>query len=144
MPPPGTTPPLSEDEKTTIARWIDLGCPLDEGAYGWFLDDLKPTLTVSLPRPGANVGPIAEFRIGVADANSGIAAGSLSVRADFPVAGRAAGAELADLAQSAGDGILRIVLPTPLAAGATGTLDVEVRDVQGNVTRVAQKFAVVP
>jgi hypothetical protein len=30
MPPPGSSvPPLSEDEKMTIARWIDLGCPID-------------------------------------------------------------------------------------------------------------------
>src|SRR5262249_32303120 len=51
-PPPGTAPPLSEDEKMTIVRWIDLGCPIDEGPRGWFLDDLKPTLTMSSPRPG--------------------------------------------------------------------------------------------
>jgi hypothetical protein len=30
MPPPGSNaPPLTEDEKMTIARWIDLGCPID-------------------------------------------------------------------------------------------------------------------
>ena len=51
MPPPGSSvPPLSEDEKMPIARWIDLGCPIDTAqtdgspGYGWFLDDLRPTL----------------------------------------------------------------------------------------------------
>src|SRR5262249_39593557 len=50
MPPPGSgVPALTEDEKMTIARWIDLGCPINTGelsspaagARGWFLDDLK-------------------------------------------------------------------------------------------------------
>ena len=52
MPPPGSgVPPLSEDEKMLFARWIDLGCPIDwdQSAYGWFLDDLRPALDVSLP-----------------------------------------------------------------------------------------------
>ena len=36
-----------------FARWIDLGAPIDyaHSSYGWFLDDLRPTLTLSLP-PG--------------------------------------------------------------------------------------------
>ncbi|MDJ0973868.1 MAG: hypothetical protein QNJ98_05370, partial [Planctomycetota bacterium] len=38
--PPLTHPQLTDAEKLTIVRWIDLGCPLDEGPYGWFLDDL--------------------------------------------------------------------------------------------------------
>jgi len=63
MPPPGSkVPPLTQDEKMTIARWVDLGCPIDLGwgnanaRFGWFLDDLRPVLTVSLPRPGPNRG----------------------------------------------------------------------------------------
>jgi hypothetical protein len=32
MPPPGSgVPPLSEDEKLLVARWIDLGCPVNYG-----------------------------------------------------------------------------------------------------------------
>jgi hypothetical protein len=142
MPPVGTLQALSEDEKITIGRWIDLGCPLDQGPYGWFLDDLKPTLTVSQPRAGDNVGPVVAIVVGAADANSGIAPGSLSVKADIAVAGRPAGAELADLAQSAGDGIWSIPLSPALGAGATGTIRAEIRDVQGNVTRVAQRFTI--
>jgi hypothetical protein len=142
MPPPGTLPALTEDEKITIARWIDMGCPLDEGPYGWFLDDLKPTLTVSQPRAGENLAPVSAIVVGAADANSGIAAGSLSVKADFALAGRPAGSELADLAQSAGDGIWRIPITPAFGAGAAGTIRAEVRDVQGNVTRVAQRFTV--
>ncbi len=35
MPPPGSgVPPLSDDEKMTFARWIDLGCPINFGDGG--------------------------------------------------------------------------------------------------------------
>ena len=145
MPPPGSgVPPLSEDEKMTFARWIDLGAPIDwdESAYGWFLDDLRPALDVSLPRPGVNPGPLALLRLGVADAHSGVDWPTLSITADFAVNGRAAGAELADLAQDAGDGIRTLALSPPIASRAGGTLRVAVADNQGNITRVARRFAV--
>jgi len=145
MPPPGSgVPPLSEDEKMTVARWIDLGAPIDwdESAYGWFLDDLRPALDVSLPRPGVNIGPLAMLRLGAADAHSGVDWTTLSISADFAVNGRAAGVELADLAQDAGDGIRTLTLSPPIASRASSTLRVAVADVQGNVTRVARRFAV--
>jgi hypothetical protein len=148
MPPPGTAPALSEDEKMTIARWVDLGCPIDSArddgndGHGWFLDDGKPTLEVSLPRAGRNPAPLSSIVVGVADANSGIAPGSLSVRADRPINGRAAGVDLADLASAGAEGILSIALSPPLGAGSAGTLFVEVRDVEGNVTRVARRYRV--
>jgi hypothetical protein len=140
MPPPGTAPPLTDEEKRTIARWIDLGCPLDQGPFGWFLDDQRPALTVSLPRPGANPGPVTALRFGMADANSGIDATSLSVTADFAVAGRAPGAELADLAADEGDGVWSLALSPPPPAGATSEVQVSVRDRQGNRTRVVRRF----
>jgi len=142
MPPPGTTPSLTEDEKMTIARWIDLGCPLDQGPYGWFLDDLKPTLTVSAPRPGANAAAVTAILLGAADANSGLATGSLSVRIDLSVNGRPPNTELSDLLESVGDGIWRIPLVPALGSGARGTVQASVRDMQGNITRVAQRFRI--
>jgi hypothetical protein len=140
--PPISHPQLTASEKLTIVRWIDLGCPLDQGAYGWFLDDLKPTLTVSLPRPGVNTAPVTSIRVGVADANSGIAAGTLSIRASFAVGGTAAGGELAPSATDAGGGIFEVPLGAARPAGTTGTITAEVRDNQGNVTRVRQSFSV--
>ena len=149
MPPPGSgVTPLSEDEKRTIARWVDLGCPIDFDAptqsptRGWRCDDQRPCLTVSSPRPGANAAPLSKIVVGAADADSGIAAGSLSVTCDFPVAGRAAGAEIADLFAVSGDGIWSYVLPAPLGSGASGHVSASVRDVQGNVTRVSVRFRV--
>jgi len=145
MPPPGSgVPPLSEDEKMLVARWIDLGAPIDWAGsdYGWFLDDLRPTLAVSAPRAGWSPGPLAAIVVGTADANSGVAPGSLSVVADVPLAGRPAGAELADLATSIGDGIQAIDLGEPLTDIADALLLVEVADRQGNVTRVARRFSI--
>jgi len=146
MPPPSSgVPMLTEDEKITFARWIDLGCPIDTAhhngnpGYGWFLDDLRPTVEVSRPRPGFNSNPVTMLRFGLADANSGVDLDTLSVTADFPVAGRAAGAELADLAQSVGDGIWEMAVTAPVTADAH--LLVEVADDQGNITRVDRAFA---
>ncbi len=145
MPPPGSgVPGLSEDEKRTIARWIDLGCPIDpdQGAYGWFLDDLRPALAVTLPRPGWNSGELGSLLIGAADADSGLADGSLSITADVPMAGRAAGVELADLATSVGDGIWSVALSPPVADVTSAHLHVAIADKQGNVTRVDRRFSV--
>jgi hypothetical protein len=148
MPPPGSgVPPLSEDEKMLFARWIDLGAPInwaDNGAnaYGWFLDDLRPSLNVSLPRPGVNDGPLTAIRLGAADANSGINWASLSITADFAVNGRAAGAQLADLVAATGDGIRTLTLSSPIASRGTSNLLVTIKDVQGNITRVARRFSV--
>lgn len=143
MPPPPALP-LSADERLMFVRWIDLGAPIDTGnpAFGWLLDDLRPTLEVSAPRAGPSRDVLRAIRIGIADANSGIAAGSLSITADVPVAGRAAGAELADLALAVGDGIVEIALDPPLHSLPQAQLDVSVRDVQGNITRVARRFRI--
>jgi hypothetical protein len=149
MPPPGSSiPPLNEDEKMTIARWIDLGCPINfgqesgHGDFGWFLDEVRPTLEVSAPRPGVLGAPLTEVRFGVADAYTGVDLSSLSVRVDFSVAGRAPGQELKDLAQPNGDGIYAIALASPLAAARDAHVFIEVADNQGNVTRVNREFSV--
>lgn len=148
MPPPGSgAPPLTDDEKMTIARWIDLGAPINGGSnggspWGWFLDEVRPTLELSLPRAGASDQPLARIRVGVADANSGIEEGSLSLVADFPVAGRAAGQELADLLLPLGDGVHELTLLEPVAALDEGHLLVQVADRQGNWTRVDRRFRI--
>lgn len=147
MPPPGSpVAPLTADEKLMFVRWIDLGCPIDTGdpRYGWFMDDLKPTVALSLPRPHANAPPLNAIRFGLADANSGIDLSTLHVSADFAVNGRAAGAELADLAQTAGEDIWTIALSPPLTEGFNRHVHVSVQDMQGNVTRVARAFFVGP
>jgi len=144
MPPVGSgVPALTTDEKMLVARWIDLGAPIDyaQTSYGWFLDDLKPTLTVTTPRPGAN-NSVNEILIGMTDADSGINLSSLSVTADIPIEGHPPSDELAGLAVPIDRGIYRIAFSTPLASVTNAHLLVSVLDNQGNIARVNRKFSV--
>src|SRR6185369_15943145 len=106
------------------------------------LDDLRPSLAVTLPRPGWNSGELGSLLIGAADADSGLDASSLSITADVAMAGRAAGVELADLATPAGDGIWTVALAPVLTDVQNAHLHVAVADHQGNVTRVDRRFSV--
>ncbi len=147
MPPPNSdAPPLSMDEKITFARWIDLGCPIDtaheteSAGLGWFLDENRPTLTISEPVPGNNPNGVQQIRIGIADANSGVVPTSLSMTADFTVAGRQAGAELADLLTQVDDGIYEMTLNHSLPQNTQANVYVSVADAAGNITRQTRTF----
>ena len=115
MPPPGSdVPALSDSEKLTFARWVDLGCPINEGegtenaAFGWFIDDLRPVLTVSSPRPNLNTTSLSVIRLGLADIYSGLDLSTLSLTSTLAINGRAAGTQLADLLQAVDDSIYAI------------------------------------
>ena len=145
--PAGGMTSLSMAEKMAVARWIDLGAPIDQSVIrgnpglGWFLDDLKPTLTISMPRPNVNLDPIEVLRFGMADGNSGIDLNSFSVQANFVVNGRPAMTELSDLVVNASDGIYEINLDNPLPVNQTERhLLAEVADYQGNIKRVDLRF----
>jgi hypothetical protein len=153
MPPPeavkaGKVAPLSEEDKLTLVRWIDLGCPIDldydpkkpaKTSFGWMLDDQRPTLALSLPRAGAN--PALEvIRIGMHDYGSGLDDASLSVVADFAVDGVPAGQNLAPKFKSVASGVYEWKLTAPLSI-RKGRLNVNVKDRQGNVTRVDRTFS---
>jgi hypothetical protein len=68
MPPPGTASALTEDEKRTIARWVDLGCPLDTGALDGHTDARlvrrrpAPVPHGLSPRAGAIAAPVGDPR----------------------------------------------------------------------------------
>ena len=155
MPPPeavaaGKVQPLSEEDRLTILRWIDLGCPIDldydpdkpdERGWGWMLDDTRPTLTVTSPRAGANA-PLDRILIGMHDFYSGLAPDSFRVVADFDLAGIKAGQDLAGKFRETSPGTWELPLPEPLQALPQGTLTVAIRDRQGNETRIVRKFSV--
>ena len=61
--------------------------------------------------------------------------------ATLSIAGRPAGAQLADLFSNGGHGIYTLALGTPLTNTAA-RLHVQVADNQGNITRVARTFRV--
>ena len=145
MPPPGSgVPPLTDDEKMTIARWIDLGAPITRQGdvyKGFFADEVKPTLTVSSPRAGLNAGAVDVIRIGVFDAYSGIDRNSLSVVADFAVNGQPSGSELGGLFVESAQGVFTLALSTPRASVPSGRITVSVRDNAGNVSRIERSFS---
>ena len=137
---------LSMKEKMTFARWIDLGAPLDISLttgtnLGWFIDDIKPTLTISQPRQNINNQDITEIKFGLADANSGINFSTLSVKADFIVNGISANTELSSLVVPIDTGIYHIPLNQALAVDSSEKhLFIEVKDNQGNIKRVDLRF----
>jgi hypothetical protein len=150
MPPPGSgVPPLSEEEKMTFARWVDLGCPINTGTgtgtnYGWHLDDLRPTLAVSSPQQNRNNPPLTELRIGVADAYSGISNNTLSVKTDFPVNGLPPNSELAGQGSFTTPAIFVIPLNPPITTLVISHLTATVLDNQSNRTTVKVRFWVAP
>jgi hypothetical protein len=146
MPPPGSgVPPLSEDEKMMFARWVDLGCPINTGTgddanYGWFLDELRPTVAVSSPRQNLNSTPLTEIRVGVADAYTGVNTSTLSIKADFAINGAPAGTELVGQGSFIAPGIFSIPLQTPISNLNTSHVTAAVADFQGNTNKVEVRF----
>ena len=75
--------PLSDEDKLTLARWIDIGCPIDrqydakQRGLGWLLDQGRPTLTLAYPPPGASRGPLTRILLGMHDYASGLDLASL-------------------------------------------------------------------
>ncbi|AWB68315.1 hypothetical protein C2869_18720 [Saccharobesus litoralis] len=140
--------PLTMDEKMTFARWIDLGCAINTASYndrlgmGWYADDVKPTLTMASPRAGEN-GRVSKIQLGMADAYTGININTFSVTADIEIDGQPAGTELSGLF-SENDGVYTYNLTQAMPSGLQGTITAEVKDNQGNVSRVARKFTAGP
>lgn len=158
MPPPaavksGKVQPLSDEDRRTIVRWIDLGCPIDvdpnyrpaEGAlarsHGWMGDDQRPTLAVTHPAPGKNA-EVDRILIGMADAYTGLDVGSFEVKADFAVDEMSPGENLAGRFQSLGDGRWELKLLKPVGELPRSVLTVSIKDRQGNVSRVVRTFSV--
>ncbi len=134
-------PPLSDEDRLTLARWIDLGCPIDFSArYGWMCDDQRPTLNVTTPRAGANES-LTRILVGMQDHYSGLELGSFQVVADFPVDDAPAGANLAPRFKPKSPGVWELVLEKPIRTLPQGRLAVSVRDAQGNVTRIDRTFS---
>lgn len=140
--------PLTDEEKRTIVRWIDLGCPIDldydpkdpsKTGYGWMLDDQRPTLTLTTPAPGLNAS-VERIVIGMHDYGSGLNAESFTVMADFPIDGIAAGRDLSASFKPMSQGVWEWKLAKPLSGG--GTLIVQVADKQGNRIRIERTFTV--
>lgn len=157
MPPPkavesGKVQALSDEDRRTILRWIDLGCPIDrdydpnhpdERGYGWMCDDNRPILTLTQPVSGANTsGPLERILIGMHDYYTGLDPDSFQVLADFEIDGRSTGSNLADRFQETSQGVWELKLVTPIEKLERGTLTVLVKDKQGNTNKIVRTFSV--
>ena len=155
MPPPdavqaGKVKPLSDEDRRTLVRWIDLGCPIDldfdadqpaERGFGWMLDDNRPVLTMTHPRAGANER-FDRILIGMHDYYTGIDRESLTVTANFDIGDAKAGTNLAERMRNKSTGVLELKLPKSVTNLADGQLTVSVKDREGNVRRIERTFSV--
>ena len=152
MPPPeavkaGKVQPLSDEDRRTLVRWIDLGCPIDlqsagdpEGRSGWFVDDQRPTLTLTLIQAGEDQAP-ARILIGMHDYGSGLDQASFQVKTNVEIAGIAANENLAARFKSAGAGVWELPLGPSLATLKTARISDEIKDRQGNTSRLERTMA---
>ena len=146
MPPPaavkaGKVAPLSDEDKRTIARWIDLGCPIDLENSGYFVDENRPTLTVTFPKAGVN-RQLDRILIGMHDAYTGLVEGSFKVTADFRLDGTQPGENLAKRFKNTSPGVWEMKLARPLRKLDQGRLHVSVQDGQGNISKITRSFSV--
>jgi hypothetical protein len=156
MPPPdavkeGKVKPLSDEDKRTLVRWIDLGCPIDldydhkdpaKRGRGWMLDDNRPTLAMSSPQPGVNRQPLTKIVIGMHDYYTGLDSDSFTVTADFAIDGIAAGENLASRFKHKPEGVWELPLDKHIAELPRGQIVVSVKDREGNTTRIERSFSV--
>jgi hypothetical protein len=142
--------PLTDEDRRTIVRWIDLGCPIDldydpahpdKRGYGWMCDDQRPTLTLTYPRAGVNES-LTRLFIGMHDYYSGLDMDSFHVVADFPINGIAAGENLAKKFRPLSPGVWELKLTRPLTDLPRGKLSIAVKDRQGNEAHIERTFSV--
>jgi len=134
---------LTWDEKLTLARWVDLGAPINQGTpWGWFEDDLRPTLWVAPTVLQASLAPVAAVNIGAYDLQSGLKPNSLHVTLNVSAGGHPAGYNFAAGLNPANGGELRVPLPGPIDLAALGaTLNVTISDNVGQVTAIVRHFS---
>jgi hypothetical protein len=144
--------PLTDEDRRTLVRWVDLGCPIDldydaghpeRRGYGWMCDDNRPVLTLTEPAAGANQA-LGRVLVGMYDYGSGLDPDSFHVVADFPLDGVPAGQDLGTRFRPKSEGVWELKLATPLTSLEKGKLTVSVKDRQGNVSRVERTFSVGP
>ena len=142
--------PLTDEDRFTIVRWIDLGCPIDfdydpaspeSRGEGWMVDDNRPILTVTEPRAGNNAR-LERLLIGAHDYYTGLVLEGFEVKADFPIDGIPAGENLASKLAQKSQGVWELKFKSPIAKLEQGTLEVSIRDRQGNLSRIGRRFAV--
>jgi hypothetical protein len=155
MPPPaavkaGRVEPLSDQDRRTIVRWIDLGCPLDfdydpakpdRRGFGWAGDDKRPTLTINEPKRGLNQ-QLSRILIGIDDYYSGLDLESFVVTSNFDLNGIPAGENLSPHFKKINDGVYELPVQELSPRPGDRSISVSIKDRQGNIARIVRTFSV--
>jgi len=155
MPPPkavesGKVQPLTDADRRTLVRWIDLGCPIDydfdstnpdRRGFGWACDDKRPTLTLTNPQRKVSAR-LSKITIGMHDYYSGLDLDSFTVKADFDVDGVSAGENLATKFESVNPGVFEYRLKQPLTSLANGSISIAIKDRQGNISELQRTISI--
>lgn len=131
---------LSDDERRTIAAWIDTGatyCATERACQ----DSMPPTVRVTSPQAGKNEG-WARILLGMVDVGSGLNLASLEVVADVAIDGVAAGTNLASRFTALTGGRWEWVFSQPMPLLPRAVLVVRVKDKIGNGREVRRVFHV--
>jgi Hydrazine synthase alpha subunit middle domain len=137
-------------EKLTLARWIDLGAPIDlatgsggsRSPWGFFEDDLRPTLVVRpTPAEARAAAGFDALEIAAFDVESGVAPGSLTVTCNLRLGAFAAGSNLAAGRTIDPEGRpLRLLLPRRVRPVERAVFTISVRDAAGHQTVVRRTY----
>jgi hypothetical protein len=148
----GKVKPLSDEDRRTLVRWIDLGCPIDldydpeqpkRRGRGWLVDDNRPILTINSPQVGNNRS-LDRIIIGMHDYFTGLKDDSFTVELDFPVGDIPAGENVASKFRETSQGVWEWKLPTPVATSKQARIVVSVKDGEGNISRRERTFSIGP
>jgi hypothetical protein len=130
-------------EKITLARWVDVGAPIDLGApWGFLEDDLRPTLVLGPSlAAAASAGSIATLRVAAFDVESGVDPATLAVTCDRTLGAFPPGSNLAvGQALDAEGAVLLLTLPAAVATSARPTFTVRVADHAGHRTEIRRTY----
>jgi hypothetical protein len=155
MPPPdavksGKVASLTDEDRRTLVRWIDLGCPIDldydpdhpdRRGEGWMADDNRPILTVTFPRAGRNE-EFSRILVGMYDYYTGLDMDSFTVVANFVIDSTPAETNLAPKFTPKTQVVWELKLAKPITELAKGKLTVSVKDRQGNLSRIDRTLSV--
>jgi hypothetical protein len=137
-------PGMLPEEKLTLARWIDLGAPIDLGTpWGFLEDDLRPTLVLRPSTVQARAaGGIDTLEISAFDTESGVVPGSLTVTCNLRLGAFAPGTNLAAKRPIDPEGsVLRLLLPRRVRLDERAVFTVSVRDTAGHTAQIVRTFA---
>jgi len=126
---------LTDLEKRSIARWVDLGSPINfptTDGFGYTDDNQLPVINVFRPKRGYNATPV-NWKIGVTDAKSGIDLSTF--RATYtPISEQGALGTPVNISIDTSDFSATGVITIPKLNRLKYLLEISVRDLAGNIS----------